>query len=212
MDKLTELIISNVIGLVVGLATSFFSWWVLFHRVVPVIEFAGFISKIPKRAGTGHSYRVKFKNTGRRAIVGVEVFARLVIDWEGNKNWSAVYIPLSRDGDRKVDMPKIGKGFSRVLTFYPNLVEAFTANPRYPEAFRQKAKANNLTMEDVLSLGKETKLRVYVSGYDEFSGSRKVFESAFLYAKDIKDGWFKGVALTDKPSSQPESENGNHVV
>ncbi len=212
MDKLTELIVSNLIGLVIGLGTSFFSWWVLFHGIVPVIDFAGFISKIPKRAGPGHSYRVKFQNTGGRAIIGVEVFARLVIDWEGNKNWSAVYIPFSRDGDRKVEMPKIGKGFTRVLTFFPNLVEAFTANPRYPETFRQKAKKNELTMEDVLALGKEAKLRVYVSGYDEFSGARKVFESAFLCTADIKEGSFKGLSLADKGSQQPDPDNGDQVV
>lgn len=209
---MTDLIVSNILGLIIGLITSFFSWWVIFHKIIPVIEFADFISKVPRQSGKGHSFRIKFRNSGKRAIIGVEVVARLIIKWEGSKTWSVVYVPLSRDGERKVELPKVVNGFSRTLTLFPNLVPAFVANQRYPEEIRAKAKEKKLTMEDVLSLGKESKLKIYLSGYDEFSGARKMFESSFMAAKDIKAGWFDELQLSTQAPIQDEGENGNQVV
>lgn len=105
MDKVTELLISNLIGLFIGLGTSFFSWWVLYHKIVPEVKFADFISKIPKKTLPGCRYRIKFKNVGKRAILDVHVIARLVVDWSGSEVWTAYYVRLSVTGDKRCEMP-----------------------------------------------------------------------------------------------------------
>jgi len=190
-----ELLVSNLIGLVVGLVTSFFSWWVLFHWLVPAIQFSESISKIQRSGGSGHSYRIKFQNTGRRAIIGVEVFARLSVNWSGDSNWTGLYIPLSGDGESKYEIPHLGIGGNRVLSFFLNATESFRTNIRYADDFKHKASEGRISMEDVLSLGKAAQIQIFVSGYDAFSGSRKVYMSKHFRLSDIKTGRFRDLSV-----------------
>lgn len=210
MSKISELIISNAIGLVLGLGTSFFSWWVLFHKIVPKIEFCPYISKIPRGKDGGFSYRIKFKNTGKRAIIDVQCTARLVVDWEGTKkNWTVAYIPLNSSGDRKTELPKVGKGGSRVLYFYLKDITTFKISHKYPDEFREKASENTITLEDILALGEKSEIKIYVTGYDEFSGSKKVFESKYFSVSDIKNGVFKDLDVVSEHSCREEQSENN---
>ena len=164
-----ELVVSNLLGLVIGLVTSFFSWWVLFHAIVPKVEFSSAVSKIPRRSGKGNSYRIKFANRGRRAVIGVEVYARVTFAWDETRNRTGIHIPLSANGDAKYEFPQLGAGRNRILTLWINKVSNFRTNVRYTQEFRDKADQGALTLEDVLSLGTLATLQVFVSGYDEFS-------------------------------------------
>ena len=76
---------------------------------------------------------------------------------------------------------------------------------RLPEEFRSKAGAKQLTLEEVLSLGKESMFRVYISGYDEFSGARRLIESRFFTKDDIRVGVFNGLEYGE-PKTPPKSE------
>jgi len=113
-------LVAQLLGLLVGLFTSFFSWWVLFHVVVPKIEFSPWISKLPTQDdGSGYRHRVKFKNVGRRKIVDLQVTARLAVrDLVFKDTWNAVYIPLNREGERMYDMPAIAPRGERVLRLF----------------------------------------------------------------------------------------------
>jgi len=210
MSKVAELVISNAIGLILGLGTSFFSWWVIFHKVIPKIEFCPFISKIPRGKDGGFSYRIKFKNTGKRAIIDLQCYARVVIDWEGTKkNWTVAYIPFNSSGDRKTELPKVGKGGSRILYFYLKNISTFYINHKYPEEFRKKAAENTLVLEDILSLGDKSEVKIYVAGYDEFSGARKVYESKYFLLGDIKEGIFKELDVVQVNGDKEEGSEGN---
>lgn len=67
-------------GFLIGLLTSMMAWHILFHRIVPSLEFFPAIYK--KRTDenpSGYKYRIKFRNTGRREVLDVELFAKLRI-------------------------------------------------------------------------------------------------------------------------------------
>lgn len=192
-------------GLVLGVASSFIAWWIIFRKIVPQIEFSPFISSRPQRKNPERrSYRIKFKNMGRRAIIGVEVFARLTIKWENGTNWSGYYIPLNFAGDRKCELPHLGRGRNRILTLWLNRAESFRTLARFPEAVRKKAEERKLTLEDLLSQGEAARLQIFASGYDEFSGARKVFVSRRFELNDIKDGFFKGLSVDASQTEEAE--------
>ena len=212
--NLSDLALANLLGLVVGMISSFASWWVLFHWFVPEVEFSPFISKITRKGGSGFSYRIKLKNTGLRSIIGVEIYARLWIDWHGNGNWIGLYLPFSGEGDKKYDIPVFKRRANRILSFFINAVPAFQTNIKYPEPFRQKAKDRVICMEDVLCLGKDAYIQVFVSGFDSFSGARRVYESRKFRKSDIYPNLFSksglGLGLLSKaaevPSQPPAGE------
>ncbi len=162
---------------------------------MPRVEFSPFIGKVPRQGGSGYSYRIKFVNTGRRSIIGVEVYARLWISWKGDGNWVGTYIPFSGDGDVKYDVPILERKRNRVLSFFINSVEGFRTNPTYPAEFQAKATDKVLTMEDLLSQGKESYVQVFVSGFDSFSGARRVYQSRKLYKSDIYPNKFAANGL-----------------
>lgn len=200
-----ELLLANIIGLVLGIAASFIAWWIVFHQIVPKIEFSDGISSTPRRSDPSRrSYRVKFANTGRRAIIGMEVFARLSIKWEEGKNWSGYYIPLNSAGDRKYELPRLDRSKNRILTLWLNRSDVFRTNVRFPEALRKKAEEKQLTLEDLLSQGDVARLQLFVSGYDEFSGARKVFASPRFELEDIKNGRFKGLVINPEQTDSAE--------
>ena len=49
------------------------------------------------------------------------------------------------------------------------------------------------SLHDLLALGERTRLRVFVLGYDRFSGSRKLFKSKDYEASSIRKGVFNGM-------------------
>jgi len=85
-----------------------------------------------------------------------------------------------------------GKGF--IVTLYPEKTGSFQRKA-YPEEVRRKFEEKSLLLEDVLSLGHDTKLRVVVFGFDSFSGARRIFESKLYAVDDIKEGHFKGLQI-----------------
>jgi hypothetical protein len=190
MNRLSEIVISNLFGVATGLSTSFISWWVLFHAIVPKIQFSNAISKRKSKDHAGHDYRVKILNSGQRSIVGVECTARLIIDWEGRKNWKAYYIPMNPSGERKTELPKITKNGNRVLLLYVSLIQSIRKSGMVPNHVKLAAEEGTLELEEILALGSNAKIKIYVSGYDEFSGARKVFESRFYSCIDIVYGRF----------------------
>ncbi len=203
---------TNAIGLVVGIAASFTAWWLIFHWFVSKVEFSSGISSTPQRSNPARrSYRVKLKNTGKRAIVGGEAFARLTIKWEGGNSWTGYALPFNSHGDRKFEFPRLEKGRRRILTFWINKVEMFRTNVRFPKALHKKAKDKQLTLEDLLSLGSRAKLEMFVSGYDEFSGAWKVFSSKEYLLEDIINGRFRGLSIFEAQTEQAE-QNENEIL
>jgi hypothetical protein len=204
-----DILISNLIGLLIGLFTSFLTWWILFHAIVPKISFAKDISKLPSDDDPSEwRYRIKFANVGRRALVDIQVLARFSIKGlTAPGNWVTFNIPLEWNGDTKAEMPRLTKKNNRVLRLFVSHTLDLKRSTLYPTNIRDKAIAVTLTLEDLFSLGTESSLIIWVFGYDEFSGSRKLFRSQDYQITDIKEGRFKQLeVVAGEPAAKVDPE------
>lgn len=205
MNRLQEAMVTNLVGVASGLGTSFFSWWVLFHVIVPKIDFSKKISKRKAQDNSGYTYRIKIANSGNRDIVSVECTARLIVDWDGTNNWKAFYIPLNPAGDRKTELPKISKGGVRVFRLYISQIKSLRMSSRVPANIKLAAEDGTLELEEILCLGTNAKLKIYIAGNDGFSGARKVFESSYYSLSDIVSGRFQNLEVV--PAAPDDEED-----
>lgn len=187
-----------MLGFILGVLSSSVVWWITTHLIVPRIKFSNDISKLEtEHSSTGYHYRVKIENTGRRGIIDLEIFIiyrvkGLSIRVPGN--WYIVYMePSSRR------IPKLGKGMNRLISFYPENTEDFKKS-YYPVDIQKAANDKTLTLEQLMKIGEKSKIMIVVFGYDELSGSRKVFESKLYKKEDIKFGFFEknGMSVVQK--------------
>lgn len=91
-----------IFGLIIGVGTNLVAWWLLFHAVVPKIQFSPSISKLTNEEHpddqSGYKYRVKIENAGRRAVIDLEIRARIVIHGLGRYKKSTsqwILMPLT---------------------------------------------------------------------------------------------------------------------
>lgn len=180
--------VSQFLGLIIGLFTSFFSWWVLFRYMAPVITISDAISKTKSKVAleedddkTGFRYRIKLENSGQRSIVDLEL--RAVVRIKGlndphSKTWELAYLPMNLSGEKIYSIPLMGPvrktKIRTLLRIYPNHTDYFT-RPHYPVHIREKARQKKLLLEDLLALGSSANIRITMSGFDELTGARKVF-------------------------------------
>lgn len=198
---MTEVLGSILIGLFIGIGTNLIAWWILFHYIIPKIHFSRSISKIPTKDNKlGYKYRIKIQNSGKRSIIDVEFRARLSIKGllDNPQHWRLVSIPLSGNtivNKFPIMKPAKQKTSGWAIQIYLNNLDEFSQSEIYPEDIRKKAKEKSLSLEDVMSMGIETNLQIFAFGYDEFSGSRKYFESESYTINDIKEGPFDGLKI-----------------
>jgi len=206
-QALANPIVSQFAGLIIGLFTSFFSWWVLFRWMAPTITLSDAISKTSSRVPleedddkSGVRYRIKFENSGRRPIIDLEVQALVrikgLVDPQSTI-WEVVHLPMETDGEKVYSIPlmnpvRTSKLRTR-LRICPNHTK-YCARPQFPPHIREKATKKELLLEDLLSLGTSSQLRVIISGFDELTGSRKLFMKTYL-PTDIKFGEFERNSL-----------------
>lgn len=205
---LSNPIISQFIGLAVGLFTSFFSWWVLFRWMAPKITLSNNIGKTKSSTPIEHDedksgwrYRIKFENSGRRSVIDLQVraYARIKGLYGPDSGiWESVKIPITTDGEDVYSIPlmnPVRRSKIRVrMKFYLNKAEYFR-RPEFPPSIRDKAIQRTLLMEDLLSSGTAAELRVIVSGYDELTGARKVTERIYKL-QNVKQGEFERKGLS----------------
>jgi hypothetical protein len=182
-----------------GLATSFLSWWVLVHGVVPKAYFSPNLSKVARRNTTdnasGYDYRVKIGNFGRRSIIDVEISARLRITGLEPRPQATWIVKIPIEHEMYFRIPEIlphkkGEIRNKVLTLDVNEANDLFASDKCPERIKAKAILKTLTLEDLLSIGTTATLTIYVAGFDEFSGARKQFVSHPYSFKNVKLGRF----------------------
>ena len=199
---MSEILGSILIGLFIGIATNLFAWWILFHYIVPEIRFSPLLSKIPnKENNSGYKYRFKLQNVGKRSIIDVEIFVKVNIKGLGDfpTNIRIVDIPISNKlkAHRIPIIPPISEDFNgKIIQILPNEVDEFKDLSRYPEYIKIKANEGKLLLEDVMSMGTETTLQIMAFGYDEFSGTKRLFISKVYTDRDIIEGkYFHGLEV-----------------
>jgi hypothetical protein len=214
-------IVSQFVGLAVGLFTSFFSWWVLFRWMAPTISLSDQISKTESKHPaeddedkSGWRYRIKIENSGRRPVIDLQVRAWARIRGLNDPNstiWEVVHLPFNTDGGLSYTIPLMNPVRKSKLRTRLRICLNHTDYPTkaiFPQTIRDKAIRRELILEDLLSLGTASEVRVVVSGYDEFTGARKIFQKIYL-PSNIKKGEFEraGLSVVDAPNEamQPSS-------
>src|SRR4051812_8574785 len=105
---MTDLFVSNFLGLLVGIISSFISWWILFHVLIPKVVFGEHLRKSPSGDdASGSKYAFCVANAGRRRLIDVEITARLSVREERHKRWTNVILALDWSNDKKVEVPRM---------------------------------------------------------------------------------------------------------
>jgi hypothetical protein len=193
-----ELLVGIFIGLISGGVSSFIVWFIVYHVLVPRIEFSDHISKI-----TGHDgepvYRIKFENCGRRPAIDIRINIRYGVKRTQNKHhrWIVTYIPFSKDRREQIPflnpVDKNKKGMREVI---PLLINDTTFDENtFPEDIRERYEVGKLRLEDLFAEGHEHGIQVFVFCYDSFSGTRKIFKSKVYGLSDIRPGKFEKNSL-----------------
>jgi hypothetical protein len=206
-------IVAQFLGLVIGLFTSFFSWWVLFHWLTPTIALSANICKYTTRVVSNDgvekssaTYKLQFKNIGYRTIIDFQVRAIIRIKGLANPEssvWKVTHLTMLKDGGKTYSYPNVDP-FRRsklrwTLPLHINSVESFKSSS-YPAHIRAKAEGKSLLLEELLSLGTAAEVCVIASGYDEFSGARKIFEKTY-FPHDVKFGRFEKDKVIEEPAT-----------
>ena len=183
-----ELLLSMVVGILLGVLSSLIAWWILFHYIVPRISFSAHIRKTETEDTKSRSeYRIKVKNVGKRTMIDIELIARYRVKGVNpsrSSNWK--WENLKIDSDR---IPMLQPKTNRIFRIYPEQTETFKYAP-YPENIRVKAHECTLTLEDLLGLDETSGIQMYIFGFDNFSGARKLFISQSYDINSIKSDLF----------------------
>jgi hypothetical protein len=204
---------AQILGVVVGLFTSFLSWWVLFHFLRPKIVLSDVISATEDESALGEAddssrelCYIKLVNVGWRRAIDLQVTAIARIKGLAASNpglWKVVRLRVE-EGDPDYSYPIINPlRKSRLrwpLRIHVNDIEKFKRSP-FPEHIRAKAVARTLRLKDVLEIGTASEVRVVVSCSDGFSGARRVDEQIYARKKLIFAPFKKNSLEIDKPSA-----------
>jgi len=199
--------INNFVGLVIGILGSIIVWWIFSHILVPKIRFENFISKVKtNETKSGIKYRLAFRNNGRRAIIDVEIIVRLSIPLINSAfpdNLSIFSIPLGYSRLPKMESKKSCRRHITRLDVHQieELINPHIANtishsfetiPDISKDLKIRGidakdfEGNPNLLEHLMRLGNGATLQVFIFGYDEFSGARKLFGPKVYKVTEIK--------------------------
>lgn len=178
----------------IGVACSLGAWWIVFHGIIPKLEFSEHISKtLDERSDGFPTYRIKIRNCGRRDILDVQLFARIYVTGLNLHSPSTRRIVLIPLGIAHWPILEV-KGGAKLTALLSEKAVALTES-WYPESVRAMAASGTMKLEDILSLGESAQLQIAAFAYDAFSGTRKVFVSKYYCRDDIRGGRFEPDSL-----------------
>lgn len=192
----TESILINVIiSSVTGVAASFIIWFFTVKVIVPKLRIGPLICKtISNETVSGVKYRFKFENHGCRNIIDVEVIVRLRIQGLNHdypNNWEVVYLPTSTMNYVKLAIIRpVRTSHLRSILEIKTYECDFFRDRRFPQFIIDMSINKTLTLEHVMNINNSTELQILIIGTDNFSSSKKFFESKVYRKKDIVLGRF----------------------
>lgn len=191
-----ESVLTTVIGLLGGVVLSALFWYFITHLVVPKVAFS---EQITKRFTVARKpvYELRVTNASRRrAIVDLSVTVLVVTTglrmFPGSRGTTTIILPVAHYAHNILRL-RPRKGF-RVIRL--DLDKTFrTADEHHRRMFSldNYDSADKDALEYLLSQGEDGSLVVEMLGYDEWSGSRKYFQSPSYGIEDIVHGQFDGL-------------------
>lgn len=207
-----EYIGSILISVITGVLSSFFVWWLLFHYIVPKVEFGPQICKsLRKSSSCGYVYRFKYVNKGRRDIIDVEFMIRMRVKglYKSAPTTSQIfYLKTSSSANNRIPyIPSFSRSKSRYIEHVAYEDCEFLKKLKVPKEIKEKIENKTLLLEDLLKLGTKSEFEVILFGNDAFSGTRKCFISKKYRYEDIVEGAFYTKSLLVNPSNIPNKED-----
>lgn len=190
------MIVAIIVGIITGVISSAFTWWLLHHVVSPKVVFSSTIKKQTSSVtSTGLYYQIKIGNARRISdAVDLKVQAVIYLPNYPSKDVMNIY-PIPSKTEHLFELPPKPKGgeawgqrISLIVTD-PIFSDRFKTN-LFPDNIARMAAERKLTLEDLYSLSDTAYLRIYVSATSSISGSKKTMKSKDYTLSDIKPGKF----------------------
>lgn len=187
-----------LLGVPLGVVASLFAWYVLFHSFSPRLSFSKSISE-QRRASGEIFHRIMIVNSGHRTVIDLDIHVRLLATGIGRfpHNWYGVDVPITLP-----KVPILYKGRNKIFGFKLDCPKVFDRDT-WGNNIVDKAQKNSLLISDLLDIGTDAYIQVFVFGYDEISGSRHLNMSHSYRLSNIEEATFKNISLvkSDKDHS-----------
>ena len=182
MIQIYSVVFLYFLGIIFGVLSSLLVWYILYHLIIPKIIFSSAISKLKsQKLSNGYFYGLKLFNIGKRDVIDIDVFIKYKVKGLSKQKHLWHTLELKKRFDKLTYFPK---GEKRFIPIYPEKTKRFS-DPIFPEDIREKYESGTLMLDDILMLGSIAFIRVYLLGYDRFSGSRRIFISKKYYLEDL---------------------------
>lgn len=172
-------IASAFVGLLTGFITSAGFWWFTTRFLTPKIQWSARISVTPRSASNAAANRIKIMNVGRRSAVDFSATCMLRVP--GVTTGTNVRLVNLRTLD--VPLPRLEPKAERIISIKTDGINpAHVASlPAELQVLLNQSPAASL--EEVFTKFPNSEVVLYLSAYDEVSGTRKHYRS-HPYTKD----------------------------
>jgi hypothetical protein len=187
-DIMDSGIVSHLLSVLLGFATSFFVWWLLNHRWIPEVTFASELAMLEIDAENA-IYLSAFENSGRRDVLDVSVLTRIgVRNFNGARGW--IFFSIKTNANQIPVLPPHRRALVRVFDERDGL--EFVDSP--PKGLRLELEKCS-SLKDIFNICPQVKLQIHVFGYDRFSGARRHYASPSYSKFNVRKGRYKGLLV-----------------
>lgn len=158
---------------------------------MPSLTFSDEIARY--KVGENESlYVCAFQNSGKRAVLDVEVITRVGVEsFENASGWQ--FFSLKTNTTRLPILEAKRRALVRI--FDQREERQFVDPPSFALGGRIK---ECKTLDDVFDISKNVVVEIHVFAYDSFSGARRHYVSASYKGSDIRKGRFQNLVVVAK--------------
>lgn len=175
-----SVVISLVVGVPLGIASSIIAWWILAHMIRPRLSWwdPRFVPSIGSPPGTPFQLSIRLRNDSKRDAIDISIHAEL-----------------------RVSHPQTPDGVTRTLIRFPlnsdwmpriqNEARIRVEQQKIPDwewnRLRSRVGTDCTDLEHVLQKCEGSTIRFYALAHDQFSGARRIFVEEYE-ARQIQRG------------------------
>ena len=178
-----------LLGAAIGLVLSYGQWHVLAHIIIPRIRAGEFVSNRlldnTDPRGLRHLYRVRIRNVSRfRTILDLTVWSIVRVpryDAQRPKLTGIIPVPV-----QDVPVPALSPRRMWYFSLFTEKIPESALRYLPRDIVETLKREEHVTLETLLTLRPGSHLRLYVAGFDKFSGARRVYQSRDYFIDDIQ--------------------------